>query len=79
MILSASRSTRHFYRIDAVGWELAATPQFLAEGIGVFLAGQLKGPQARIEQHEQDGRIPVRQLVGPPLELKDLLGRRLRG
>jgi putative PIN family toxin of toxin-antitoxin system len=31
MMLSASRSTRLFYRIDAVGWELAATPQLLAE------------------------------------------------
>jgi putative PIN family toxin of toxin-antitoxin system len=31
MLLSASRSTRLFYRIDAIGWELAATPQLLAE------------------------------------------------
>ena len=31
MLLSASRSTRLFYRIDAAGWELAATPQLLAE------------------------------------------------
>ncbi len=31
MILSASRSTRLFYRLDAAGWELVATPQLLAE------------------------------------------------
>ena len=31
LILSASLSTRLFYRLDAAGWELAATPQLLAE------------------------------------------------
>ena len=31
MILSASRSTRLFYRLDAAGWEIAGTPQLLAE------------------------------------------------
>ena len=31
MLLSASRSTRLFYRTDAARWELAATPQLLAE------------------------------------------------
>ena len=31
LILTASRSTRLFYRLDAAGWELAATPQLLAE------------------------------------------------
>lgn len=31
LILTASRSTRLFYRLDAAGWQLAATPQLLAE------------------------------------------------
>jgi len=31
MMLSASLSTRLFYRLDAAGWEVAATPQLLAE------------------------------------------------
>jgi len=31
MILSASRWIRLFYRLDGAGWELAATPQLLAE------------------------------------------------
>ena len=31
LLLSASHSTRLFLRLDAAGWELAATPQLLAE------------------------------------------------
>lgn len=31
MVLTASRSPRLFLRLDAAGWEVAATPQLLAE------------------------------------------------